>query len=180
MTYSTPEQLRFPPVAGLTSRGDFEGGALSSNFGPLHPQTFQDRRTGGPIQGPYQTALAQQLPGQGPPASGHRNPVSGPRAGLEYLLRTSTNSQRRRRHRLAFPPGTVPFRPSPPFRPRTVLPSPCDRDKDREVHQKCSRQARRLVRLRRVSAALGLSSQVYETFGVSGEFKKDLKKMLTK
>ncbi len=35
MNYSTPEQLRFPPVAGLTVRGDFEGGALSSDFGPL-------------------------------------------------------------------------------------------------------------------------------------------------
>ena len=35
MTYSTPEQLRFPPVASLTVRGDFEGGALSSDFGPL-------------------------------------------------------------------------------------------------------------------------------------------------
>lgn len=35
MPDSTPEPLRFPPVAGLTVRGDFEGGALSSDFGPL-------------------------------------------------------------------------------------------------------------------------------------------------
>ena len=35
MTYSTQEPLRFPPVAGLTVRGDFKGGALSSDFGPL-------------------------------------------------------------------------------------------------------------------------------------------------
>lgn len=35
MNYSTPEQLRFPPVEGLTVRADFEGGALSSDFGPL-------------------------------------------------------------------------------------------------------------------------------------------------
>ena len=97
-----------------------------------------------------------------------RSPKSCFRSARRFGIppETLTNSPRRRRHRLAFPPGTVPFRPSPPFRPRTVLPSPCDRDKDREVHQKCSRQARRLVRLRRVSAALGLSSQVYETFGV--------------
>ena len=27
--------LRFPPVEGLTVRGDFDGGALSSDFGPL-------------------------------------------------------------------------------------------------------------------------------------------------
>jgi hypothetical protein len=32
---STPEQLRFPPVNGLTVRGDFDGGALSSDFGPM-------------------------------------------------------------------------------------------------------------------------------------------------
>jgi Transposase DDE domain group 1 len=32
---STPEQLRFPPVAGFTVRGDFDGGAMSSDFGPM-------------------------------------------------------------------------------------------------------------------------------------------------
>ena len=35
MPYSTPEQLYFPPVAGYTVRADFEGGALSSDFGAL-------------------------------------------------------------------------------------------------------------------------------------------------
>jgi len=35
MFKSTPEQLRFPPVDGLTVRGEFTGGALSSDFGPL-------------------------------------------------------------------------------------------------------------------------------------------------
>jgi Transposase DDE domain group 1 len=35
MTYSTPEQLCFPPVAGHTVRADFEGGALSSDCGAL-------------------------------------------------------------------------------------------------------------------------------------------------
>jgi Transposase DDE domain group 1 len=35
MLYSTPEQLRFPPIAGSTVRADFEGGALSSDFGAL-------------------------------------------------------------------------------------------------------------------------------------------------
>ena len=35
MAYSTPEQLSFPPVAGHTLRADFEGGALSSDFGVL-------------------------------------------------------------------------------------------------------------------------------------------------
>ena len=35
MPYSTPEQLRFPPIAGQTIRADFEGGALSSDFGVL-------------------------------------------------------------------------------------------------------------------------------------------------
>ena len=35
MSNSTPEQLRFLPVDGLTVRGDFDGGALSSDFGPM-------------------------------------------------------------------------------------------------------------------------------------------------
>lgn len=35
MTCSSPKQLCFPPVAGQTVRADFEGGALSSDFGPL-------------------------------------------------------------------------------------------------------------------------------------------------
>jgi Transposase DDE domain group 1 len=35
MLYSTPEQLRFPPIAGYTVRADFDGGALSSDFGVL-------------------------------------------------------------------------------------------------------------------------------------------------
>src|SRR5918912_338899 len=35
MPYSTPDQLRFPPLAGYTVRADFEGGALSSDFGAL-------------------------------------------------------------------------------------------------------------------------------------------------
>ena len=33
MAYSTPEQLSFHPVTGHTMRADFEGGALSSDFG---------------------------------------------------------------------------------------------------------------------------------------------------
>ena len=35
MAYSTPEQLSFHPLAGHTIRADFEGGALSSDFGAL-------------------------------------------------------------------------------------------------------------------------------------------------
>jgi hypothetical protein len=35
VVYSTQEQLCFPPVEGLTVRGSFDGGALSSDFGPL-------------------------------------------------------------------------------------------------------------------------------------------------
>lgn len=35
MPYSTPEQLRFPPIAGHTVRADFAGGAVSSDFGVL-------------------------------------------------------------------------------------------------------------------------------------------------
>lgn len=35
MDQSTSESLRFPPVAGRTVRAEFDGGALSSDFGPL-------------------------------------------------------------------------------------------------------------------------------------------------
>jgi len=35
MHYSTQLSLRFPPVEGLTVRGAFDGGAQSSDFGPL-------------------------------------------------------------------------------------------------------------------------------------------------
>lgn len=35
MSKSTQKPLRFPPVDGLSVRGDFDGGALSSDFGPL-------------------------------------------------------------------------------------------------------------------------------------------------
>src|SRR6266705_3465050 len=35
MLYSPPEQLRFPPLPGYTVRADFDGGALSSDFGVL-------------------------------------------------------------------------------------------------------------------------------------------------
>lgn len=35
MLYSHPEQLCLPPVAGHTVRADFDGGALSSDFGAL-------------------------------------------------------------------------------------------------------------------------------------------------
>ncbi len=35
MSYSKPEPLRFHAIDGMTVRGDFEGGALSSDFGPL-------------------------------------------------------------------------------------------------------------------------------------------------
>lgn len=35
MFHATPKQLCFPPVAGQTLRADFEGGALSSDFGAL-------------------------------------------------------------------------------------------------------------------------------------------------
>lgn len=35
MPDSIPVPLRFPPVAALTVRGDFDGGVLSSDFGPV-------------------------------------------------------------------------------------------------------------------------------------------------
>src|SRR2546430_16783411 len=35
MSYFSAKQLGFPPIAGQTIRADFEGGALSSDFGAL-------------------------------------------------------------------------------------------------------------------------------------------------
>src|SRR5262245_60414492 len=35
MPYSTPAQLRFPPISGYTVRAECDGGALSSDFGAL-------------------------------------------------------------------------------------------------------------------------------------------------
>ena len=35
MSDSTQKQLRFPALNGFTVRADFDGGALSSDFGPL-------------------------------------------------------------------------------------------------------------------------------------------------
>src|SRR2546422_10298758 len=35
MSYFSAKQLGFPPIAGQTRRADFEGGALSSDFGAL-------------------------------------------------------------------------------------------------------------------------------------------------
>ncbi|WP_295403776.1 transposase, partial [uncultured Thiocystis sp.] len=35
MSQFTQEPLRFPPVDGLSVRADFDGGAMSSDFGPL-------------------------------------------------------------------------------------------------------------------------------------------------
>ena len=37
MVYSTPEHRSFHPIAGHTVRADFEGGALSSDFGVVVP-----------------------------------------------------------------------------------------------------------------------------------------------
>ena len=45
MSHSTPTQLRFPAMAGFTVRADFNGGALSSDFGALLLQGV-DRQTG--------------------------------------------------------------------------------------------------------------------------------------
>ncbi len=35
MSSSSPVQLRFPSIPGFTIRGDFDGGAMSSDFGPI-------------------------------------------------------------------------------------------------------------------------------------------------
>lgn len=45
MSDATPTQLRFPTLAGFTVRADFEGGAVSSDFGALLLHGV-DRQTG--------------------------------------------------------------------------------------------------------------------------------------
>jgi hypothetical protein len=75
MSKSIPEQLRFPPVDGMTLRADFEGGALSSDFGPLllrgidHQiglthclaQAFHDQRHPSYTDHPLRNLLAQRI-----------------------------------------------------------------------------------------------------------------------
>ena len=75
MCKSTPEQLRFPPVAGLSVRGDFDGGAMSSDFGPMilrgidHQiglterlaSAFGDKRHPSYIDHPLRTLFAQRI-----------------------------------------------------------------------------------------------------------------------
>ena len=75
MPHSNSEQLRFPAVDGLTVRGDFSGGALSSDFGPLLLRgidrqiglterlaaAFNDRRHPSYIQHGIRDLLAQRI-----------------------------------------------------------------------------------------------------------------------
>ncbi len=74
MSHFTQETLRFPPVEGLTVRGAFDGGALSSDFGPLLlrgidrqiglterlAQAFQDSRHPSYITHSIQAMFAQR------------------------------------------------------------------------------------------------------------------------
>src|SRR6476659_2099849 len=75
MRYSNPEQLCFPPVTGQTLRADFEGGALSSDFGALllrgidrqiglterRAAAIHDKRHQAYIDHPLRDLLAQRI-----------------------------------------------------------------------------------------------------------------------
>ncbi len=75
MTNCTPEQLRFPTIDGLTVRADFDGGALSSDFGPLLLRgidhqiglserlaaAFKDQRHASYISHPLHDLMAQRI-----------------------------------------------------------------------------------------------------------------------
>ena len=75
MPESTPEQLRFPPISGFSIRGDFQGGALSSDFGPMLlrgvdqqiglierlAEAIADRRHPSYIDHPLPDLLAQRI-----------------------------------------------------------------------------------------------------------------------
>lgn len=74
MSHSTQEVLRFPPVDGLTVRGHFDGGAQSSDFGPLLlrgvdqqiglterlTRAFDDQRHPSYIEHPIRALFAQR------------------------------------------------------------------------------------------------------------------------
>ena len=75
MSKSTPEQLRFAPVDGLTVRADFDGGSLSSDFGPMILRgvdrhiglterlsaAFDDRRHPAYVTHPLRELMAQRI-----------------------------------------------------------------------------------------------------------------------
>jgi hypothetical protein len=75
LSNSTVEQLRFPPIPGFTVRADFDGGALSSDFGPLLLRgvdrqiglthrlaaAFDDRRHPSYVDPPLRDLLAQRI-----------------------------------------------------------------------------------------------------------------------
>src|SRR5256712_7780235 len=75
MADSTPKQRCFPPVAGQTIRADFEGGALSSDFGALLLRgvdrqiglterltaALHDKRRPSSIDPPLRDLLAQRM-----------------------------------------------------------------------------------------------------------------------
>jgi hypothetical protein len=75
MPYSSPKQRCFPPVVGQTIRADFEGGALSSDFGTLLLRgidrqiglterlaaAMQDKRHPSSIDPPLRDLLAQRI-----------------------------------------------------------------------------------------------------------------------
>jgi hypothetical protein len=75
MSDCSPKQLSFPPVAGYTVRADFEGGALSSDFGALLLRgidrqigltarlaaAVQDKRHPSYIDHPLRDLLAQRI-----------------------------------------------------------------------------------------------------------------------
>ena len=75
MSYFSPTQLCFPPVGGQTVRADFEGGALSSDFGALLLRgvdrqigltarlaaAIHDKRHQSYIDHPLQDLLAQRI-----------------------------------------------------------------------------------------------------------------------
>jgi hypothetical protein len=75
MSQFTQESLRFPPVDGLTVRADFDGGAMSSDFGPLIlrgidqqigltkrlAQAIDDQRHASYVTHPLRDLLAQRI-----------------------------------------------------------------------------------------------------------------------
>jgi len=75
MSHSTAETLRFPPVSGLTIRGEFDGGPMSTDIGPLLlrevdrqvglterlTQAIEDHRHPSYVDHPLRDLLAQRI-----------------------------------------------------------------------------------------------------------------------
>ena len=149
MSQFTQEPLRFPPVDGLSVRADFDGGAMSSDFGPLIlrgvdqqiglterlAQVIDDRRHPSDVTHLLRDRIAPcvVLPATTPAAAtpmpqpaARSGAMTPPRTGQRFWPRAATNhTTTMAAHR----PSTAdaPQRPctQPPTAPPANMPTDC-------------------------------------------------------